>query len=175
TYGDGQVFKVRTRAVPFHALTPCDFSGFDITLEKPHRIGQLRDSDLRRIGETGETSLFSWVWKRYKQGWLWCDDGSGEIADFIHLDSARTTLSLIHVKAAHSSSPGRGISVSAYEVVCAQALKNLRYTERAHLEEPLKEKLKAEARVARGWRNGKDLTLGSQAFWSAVASVPYSK
>jgi hypothetical protein len=37
-----------------------------------------------------------------------------------------SVLSLIHVKAANSDSNNRGISVSAYAVVCSQALKNLR-------------------------------------------------
>ena len=37
------------------------------------------------------------------------------------------TLSLIHVKAASTDMPGRGISVSQYEVVASQALKNVQY------------------------------------------------
>jgi len=173
TYSNGQVFEVRTRPVAF-PLRACDFAGFDITLEKPERRGLPGESDLQRIGESGDRSLFTWVWKRYQRGWLWCDDGSGEIADFIHLDSKRSILSLIHVKAANSALPTRGISVSAYEVVCAQALKNLRYTERADLERPLKEKLKSEGRIVRGWRDGKELPLRSDRLWTAIAAVRYS-
>jgi hypothetical protein len=120
--------------------------------------------------------LFTWVWKHRKKGWLWCDDGSGEIADFIHLDPGKSVLSLIHVKAANSDSPQRGISVSAYEVVCSQALKNLRYTERSELEIPLKEKLmRTESKIQRGWLNGKPLPLGSTALWSAIRGVKYSQ
>jgi len=174
TFSDGQIFEVKTRPFPF-PVKDGDFSKYDITLEKPRPAGQDEGLDLSRIGETGEPSLFTWVWRRYKQGWLWCDDGSGEIADFIHLDPGHSKLSLIHVKAAHSGSAKRGISVSAYEVVCSQALKNLRYTERQELEQPLREKLESkDAKIVRGWHNGKALSLGSTALWSAIKKVRYS-
>ena len=174
TYSDGQIFEVKTRPFPFPVKAE-DFSKFEITLEKPRPAGQTERLDLSRIGETGEPSLFTWVWQHYKQGWLWCDDGSGEIADFIHLDPRQSTLSLIHVKAANSDSPKRGISVAAYEVVCSQALKNLRYTERRELEQPLREKIEsADAKIVRGWYNGEALALGSTALWSAIKKVRYS-
>lgn len=174
TFSDGQIFEVKTRPVPF-PVKDGDFSKYDITLEKPQSAGQGEGLDLSRIGEPGEPSLFTWVWRHYKQGWLWCDDGSGEIADFIHLDPSHSTLSLIHVKAAHSDSPKRGISVSAYEVVCSQALKNLRYTERRELEQPLKDKLESKgAGIVRGWHNGKALSPGSIQMWSAIKKVRYS-
>jgi hypothetical protein len=174
TFSDGQIFEVKTRPFPF-PVKDGDFSKHDITLEKPRPAGQDKGLDLSRIGEAREPSLFTWVWQHYKQGWLWCDDGSGEIADFIHLDPGRSTLSLIHIKAAHSDSPKRGISVSAYEVVCSQALKNLRYTERQELEQPLKEKLESkDAKIVRGWHNGKAVSPGSNAFWSAIKNVRYS-
>lgn len=174
TYSDGQVFEVKTRPLPF-PLTASDFSACDITLEKPEGPGGRRTSDLSRIGEDREPSLFTWVYKRWTPGWLWCDDGSGEIADFIHLDSDRAVLSLIHVKGALSASRNRGISVSAYEVVCSQALKNLRYTERSELEKPLKQKLMAKAHLIRCWRNGREVRSNSTEFWTAVEGVPYSK
>jgi hypothetical protein len=174
TFSDGQIFEVKTRPFPF-PVKDGDFSKFEITLEKPRPAGKSEGLDLSRIGVAGEPSLFTWVWRQYKQGWLWCDDGSGEIADFIHLDPGKSTLSLIHVKAANSNSPKRGISVSAYEVVCSQALKNLRYTERRELEQPLKEKIEsADAKIVRGWRNGKALPLGSTDLWSAIKNVRYS-
>jgi hypothetical protein len=175
TFSDGQIFEVKTRPFPF-PVKDGDFSKFEITLEKPRPAGKSEGLDLSRIGVAGEPSLFTWVWRHYKQGWLWCDDGSGEIADFIHLDPGKSTLSLIHVKAANSNSPKRGISVSAYEVVCSQALKNLRYTERRELEQPLKEKIEsADAKIVRGWRNGKALSLRSTDLWSAIKNVRYSE
>jgi hypothetical protein len=174
TYSDGQIFEVKTRPFPF-ALMDGDFSSYDITLEKPRPAGATQGVDLSRVGEAAEPSLFTWVWNHYKKGWLWCDDGSGEIADFIHLDVNHSVLSLVHVKAANSDSNNRGISVSAYEVVCSQALKNLRYTERRELEVPLKEKLmRKETKLVRGWRNGSPLPLQSTSLWSAIKSVRYS-
>jgi hypothetical protein len=60
-------------------------------------------------------------------------------------------------------------------VVCSQALKNLRYTERQELEVPLKKKLIAEASLVRGWRNGAALRVGSNHFWSALEKPRYSE
>ena len=67
-------------------------------------------------------------WDPNKDQWLACDDGAMEIADFILFEAGPPGLiEVIHVKGAHSSSPNRGISVSAYEVVVGQAVKNLRF------------------------------------------------
>lgn len=48
-----------------------------------------------------------------------------------------TKLSLIHVKASDDAKVSRGVSVSKYEVVTAQAVKNLRSLDRAILSEGL--------------------------------------
>jgi hypothetical protein len=119
-----RVFALRNRRVRFDAYDPRDFAHFDIKKEKP--------SSLDRIGK--EDSLFCWV-QRHLGGWLACDDGSMEKADFIHIDDtgARPVLSLIHVKGAHSDVAGRRVSVSAYEVVTAQAVKNLLWLDRSDL------------------------------------------
>ncbi|TDC79141.1 hypothetical protein [Actinomadura sp. 7K507] len=105
---------------PFENWRFLSFSGFDITVEKP---GNTPKEIHANIGSKNDTSLFGWVSRHYSSGWLICDDGPGEAADFVHL-SHDGVLSLIHVKAAHSSSPHRGIAVSAYEVVTGQAAKN---------------------------------------------------
>jgi hypothetical protein len=115
-----------------------DLTGFDLDREKPHPLSDIGN----------QRSLFDWIqrfWPNHDQsttlpgGWLACDDGSMEVADFIHLDERANppVLSLIHVKGAHSASPQRQISVSAYEVVVGQAVKNLRYLDRLALEEGL--------------------------------------
>jgi len=175
TYSDGQLFEVRTRPLPF-TLTPKNFPGVDITLEKPTRASG-HGVDLGRIGAAGEKSLFTWVWSQFRTGWLWCDDEAGELADFIHLDRNHQQLTFIHVKAADSSSPTRGLAVAPYEVVSAQALKNLRYMERAELERPLQEKLTRDrtANIKRGWRNGKELPPKSTELWKTIAKIPYSQ
>jgi hypothetical protein len=136
-----RVFTLRNRRVRFDAYEAHNFGGFDIEKEKP--------SSLDRIGK--EDSLFCWV-QRNLGGWLACDDGSMEKADFIHLDEAHTpsVLSLIHVKGAHSNSAARGVSVSAYEVVTAQAVKNLLWLDRVDLAAGVKD----SARVSNHfWHN----------------------
>lgn len=92
---------------------------------------------------TADLSLFKWV---FKEGltqlglsqpspgrcWLYCDDGSGEVADFIHIELplnpsiSAPKIALIHVKGANSCNATRRISAGAYEVVIAQAIKNMR-------------------------------------------------
>jgi hypothetical protein len=60
-------------------------------------------------------------------------------------------------------------------VVCSQALKNLRYTERRELEVPLKAKItRIKDSLVRGWRNGKALQVKSVALWTAIKNVRYS-
>src|SRR5204863_232813 len=64
--------------------------------------------------------------------WLACNDGSREIADFIHLArpvGALARLTLIHVKPSSSDSAARQISLGDYELVVSQAVKNLRFLE----------------------------------------------
>lgn len=120
----GRVFALRNRRVSFNGYDGRKFTKFNILKEKP--------SSLDKIGT--EDSLFCWVQSKFS-GWLACDDGSMEKADFIHLDDkvAPNVLSLIHVKGAHSDSSNRRISVSAYEVVTGQAVKNLLWLDRDDL------------------------------------------
>jgi hypothetical protein len=140
TISDGQVFELRHRDVPFTDFSWVDFSEYDVTKEKPSAL------DLKIIGE--EDSLFCWVKNQWplatlgnaQGGWLACDDGAMEIADFIHLDdkSHPPKLSLIHVKASDDDKAARGVSVSKYEVVTSQAIKNLRSLDRWILAEGLR-------------------------------------
>jgi hypothetical protein len=137
TISDGAVFQVRFRDAQFPNFVWTDLTGFDPGREKPHPLSDIGN----------QRSLFDWIqrfWPNHDQsqtlpgGWLACDDGTMEIADFIHLDVEGNppSLSLIHVKGAYASSQ-RQISVSAYEVVVGQAVKNLRYLDRLALEEGL--------------------------------------
>lgn len=66
--------------------------------------------------------------------YLCCDDGPGEVADFVYFEPAVGRLWLVHVKGAGSGGSNRGISVSAYEQVVAQATKNVRFLDVANLE-----------------------------------------
>jgi hypothetical protein len=60
-------------------------------------------------------------------------------ADFLHIETigGKPTLSVIHVKAAGDESAGRGLSVSDYEIVTGQAVKNLRWVDRSALGDDL--------------------------------------
>ena len=127
------IFEIRYRDMPFRNYDWGSFDGIDVTREKPEPISEIGRQD----------SLFCWINRHWPigpgqpAGWLACDDGAMEIADFIHLDdrAAPPVLSLIHVKGAGSERPNRGISVSKFEVVTGQAVKNLRSLDRQLLEQ----------------------------------------
>jgi hypothetical protein len=153
TLSDGVFYQERFRDIPFSSFSWADFSLYDVIKEKPEPI------NVQTVGR--DDSLFSWVKNAWpnppgNRGWLACDDGSGEMADFVHLDDARPdpVLSLIHVKAAGNPSVDREISVAKYEVVVSQAIKNLRHLDRVLLEEGLQHGLghKVSELV---WRNGR--------------------
>ena len=107
----------------------------------------IRDSD----------SLFSWVhreWGLRRRGLLLCDDGGGEIADFLHLapvdPNGEHELTLIHVKASKSADEKRFLSVGEYELVIAQAIKNLMHADLSSIETKLR-RIDSHTHV---WTNG---------------------
>ena len=61
-----------------------------------------------------------------------------ELADFIHVDPDSKKVSLVHVKASSNVSPDRLAAPTDYEIVIAQAIKNLRYLDRRKLYDELK-------------------------------------
>jgi hypothetical protein len=67
-------------------------SGYRVDKEKPN--GRTPEEIHAAIGENGDDSLFAWVVQAYRSGTLLCDDGPGEVADFLHIDD-NGTLSLI--------------------------------------------------------------------------------
>jgi hypothetical protein len=179
TYSDGSFFQPRFRDMPFRDFSFDPFKRIDIDREKPYRDPQREEGeDPGRTGRTDDRSLFTWVWRKFNKGWLWCDDGAGEVADFIHLDTVKgkgPVLRLIHVKAAGSAKSARKIAVAPYEVVCSQALKNLRYLERTVLIDALRPKLET-ASIQRAWKNGNSLP---NKLWfnlpGEIANTPYSE
>jgi len=140
TLSNGSLFKARFRDQPFQNFLWADFDdNYDITKEKPD--GFPSDGDEVEWDDTPERSLFRWIrenwppdsepWQDARSapsGWLACEDGSTEAADFVHLTTKTDTpvISLIHAKAAGNDSPDREISVANYEKVTGQAVKNLR-------------------------------------------------
>jgi hypothetical protein len=128
SYSRGRFWQARAPEYPFRNWRFEDFRGWDIRREKPRADSPQQIHD--NIGS--DNSLFDWVARHYGHGWLICDDGPGEVADFLHVSAGRV-LSLIHVKAAKSDSRDRDVSAAAYEVVVSQAVKNLIYISRGHL------------------------------------------
>lgn len=162
TFAQGRMFRTNFRDAQFDDWRWVHMGAgqTEIRKEKPN-IGQ--KFDVAGIGAEQDRSLFGLVakhWpnleKRGKQtGWLVCDDGSMESADFIHLDDTEGAeeLSLIHVKGSGSDSRDRGISVSDYEVVVGQAVKNLRHVDRGLLNEKLRRNAEGTLKDA-VWHNG---------------------
>lgn len=167
-YGNGCVVSGKLAYLPHYSSKPftgwdwVDFNGsdrIDVKKEKPIVLGETdkRKVDLDRIGLDGEDSLFTWIhrkWGRGRKGILLCDDGGGEIADFLHLaprdDDGESALTLIHAKASKSDDPGRGLSVTEHEIVVAQAVKNLAYASPG----VIVDKVKKLSRKARVWVDG---------------------
>jgi hypothetical protein len=149
TISSGEIYEVRHRDIPFTDLVWASLTGadesqksYDVSKEKPKPIADIGNQD----------SLFDWMlhfWPNLDRSpldpgcWLSSDDGAMEIADFIHLDDTvqPPVINLIHVKGSGNKNPGRGVSVSDYEVVTAQAVKNLRFLDRMLLAEGLEKGL----------------------------------
>lgn len=164
---NGMVFRTGYQDVEYNKFLWAGFEKYDITKEKPGTNAQ--KPVLKNIGK--EKSLFCWVQQCWSgnwltandfnttdnpKGWLYCDDGAGEKADFIHYvkHGALHLISLIHVKASKSSETTRRISVGAHDVVLNQAVKNLRYTTRKVLVEDLK--ARHDSAAYKGcWSDGK--------------------
>jgi hypothetical protein len=173
TLADQAFFMVRFRDQPFTNFAWVNLDGFNVTMEKPSKV------DVKSIGKDKEKSLFSWVKRHWavpasglpgEHGWLACDDGSMEKADFLHLDTINgmATLSLIHVKGSKSSAATRPISVSDYEIVTSQAVKNLRWIDQAVLAVGLSDQLKGRIKD-KVWYNGTPSTAAK--FTAAIAAL----
>ncbi|GAA3989512.1 hypothetical protein GCM10022247_05160 [Allokutzneria multivorans] len=124
---DGRIWEERPRDFAFPNWSFEDFSDYHIEQEKPPFPDAQRIH--AGIARNGDRSLFAWVVNRYQDGWLICDDGPGETADFIHI-AGNGDLAFIQVKGAKSRAPARRVALGAFEVVVSQALKNLVYTDR---------------------------------------------
>lgn len=126
TFSGGEFYSMRFRDLPFNGWYFRSFDGYNVQKEKPVCF--------KDIGR--DHSLFCWVWNELAgNSWLYCDDSSGEVADFVRYEiepNKIPKISLIHVKAAENGN-NRRFSVSAYEVVTSQAIKNLRHFELTNL------------------------------------------
>ncbi|MDR6092932.1 hypothetical protein [Stenotrophomonas sp. SORGH_AS_0321] len=133
-----------------YASTPTDqrfnyefvrFNGYITTQEKPSVVGSTLAAE---IGSKSDKSLFAFVLQKIfvdaagkPVGWLACDDGSMELADFVHIDEATNTVTLVHVKASGSKLTNRQVSVSDYEIVVGQTVKNVRHLHQQNIHQGL--------------------------------------
>lgn len=164
------IFKTDYKDVLYDGFIWADFENYNISQEKPTISEKL---DLTKIGT--QQSLFCWVKNRWSSkwsgsdnfnttekptGWLYCDDGAGEKADFIHIEEheKKTIISLIHVKAATRNSLSRRISVGAHDIVLSQAVKNLRYANRKNLLLDLSDRA-ANSQYKMCWNNNKQVSV----------------
>lgn len=119
----GSLTHVNHEHRPFRGWSFESFTGFDVEREKP--AGSTPQDIHDAVGMPGDDSLFGWLIRRFLRGHLTCDDGSNEVADFVHLADSGL-LTLVHVKSALASARRR-VAAGAYELVVSQAVKNLRY------------------------------------------------
>jgi hypothetical protein len=138
TFTHGTLYKPQSKPRPFGNWEWKDFAGYSIAKEKPGSKNWSPEQIHAAIGVGDDRSIFSWVVSYFKTGLLTCDDGPGEIADFIHVGVDDFTLSLIHVKGAANDSALRSVSATAYEVVVSQAVKNSMFLDGDLLVEHLK-------------------------------------
>jgi hypothetical protein len=164
--GNDKITRPVIRAVPFPNWEWWPVGMCDVTKEKPAGDGIVMHQN---IGQPGDRSIFGWVVRNIGPGWLTCDDGAGEVADFVHL-APDNKLTLVPVKAAYSGSLYRGVSASAFEVVVGQATKNIAFLDRDELHARLSV---AHAATRATWHEGVRQADRS-GFLAALAARPRS-
>jgi hypothetical protein len=147
TLTQSQLFLPRLRDAPFDWGDSYNLAGYDVDVEKPeHDKAKPLIDCIAAFDKNGkkDTSLFAFVVEKMftdekgkPYGWLASDDGSMEFADFVHIDPHKQVVTLVHVKAANSNNAAREVSVSAYEIVVSQAIKNLRHLDHHNLADAL--------------------------------------
>lgn len=162
TYARGGFYRTQFRDAQFIDWRWVNMAGDGIVVRQEKPVDGRRFA-VENIGNDDDLSLFGLVARNWPdlenrgaaRGWLVCDDGSMESADFVHFDDTANPpkLTLIHVKGSHSDSEDRGVSVSDYEVVVGQTVKNLRHVDRGLLAEKLKANSDGQLKDA-VWHNG---------------------
>lgn len=107
-------------------LVPVDWSGVDITAET-RRTARARASGEISVHERLESYLRSRI-RRGTNRWIICNDGAGEIADYLVVEELATGevhLGLWHAKASGQSTPG--IRIKDFQEVVAQALRSRKW------------------------------------------------
>ena len=111
----------------------------DITAET-RATALKRDNGMQSVHEAVERMILKSP-KRGRRRWVMCNDGSGEVADYVVLEDlgrGRVALEFWHAKAAR----GRpGVRISDLQVVAAQALRSRRFLPKRQLWEKLYKRL----------------------------------
>ena len=144
------------RWIDFQALR-----AIDVSKEKPD------NNDLTAVwNNPNENSLFSWFIEsignpvqaqilgleplnQNQTVWVFCDDDSGEVADFVHVHfpaQLPPEICLIHAKGARSQSADREMVAGPFEIVCGQATKNVRYIDAENLAKRISNRVNDPAR-----------------------------
>ncbi len=144
------IVAVHFAETPFGGWNFESLGNTDVSTEKP---GDGTWHDIRRLGgQDDDRSLFGWIIRTFRSGWLFCDDGPNELFDFLHFEPTAGHVSVWHVKACGSGSQ-RSIAVVPYEQVCAQVEKNIRSLSPVTLVGDLRLR-NAENRVGPLWCDG---------------------
>jgi hypothetical protein len=140
TIADGRCFSSAYTDQSFPDWEFKNLAGYLITKEKPDVLPGLNlglSIGAPKAGGGPDNSLFGYCHDVFNTGWLASDDGSMELADFVHIDDVLDVVTLIHAKAAGRTDLTREVSASKYEIVTGQAIKNLRHLGRHTLADAL--------------------------------------
>lgn len=138
----GSIYSSSPRKTRFRNWEWVDLATYDISREKPS-AGQ-GGAKLDDISET-DKSLFSWmVYSSKYDGYITCDDGANEIADFVIVGKEVPTVTVVHIKASGNPEPSGKLAVTLLEVVASQATKNL---QRSHIADLLRDLKKNEDKL----------------------------
>lgn len=182
TIAGGALSMVRLQDLPFDKFRYGDFSSYNVKQEKPKKSRGVQ-VPIKNMTTQGDKSLFKWIFKEGlsflglsapspNKCWLYCDDGSSEVADFVHLDigASPKRLTLFHAKGASSKKASRRAVSGPYEVVAAQAIKNLRAFDAQQLLGRIKKRLN-ENGDERIWENAWSVGLAPMAKADAFAAA----
>jgi hypothetical protein len=195
TIAGGALAMVRVRDLPFSKFVYGNFSRYDVTQEKPPAPTKTVKGKkvitgpvpLQNMMTDPDQSLFKWIFKEGltfldlnlpspNKCWLYCDDGSSEVADFVHLDIITNPkrLTLFHAKGASSYSASRQTAPGPYELVASQAIKNLRAFDSQQLLGRIENRLKtngAERIWDKPWQHNLKPMPNAVAFQNALKTL----
>jgi hypothetical protein len=147
--------RALTSAFDARSLHATDWDGVDITAETP------RTAEARGRGEVSvHTRLSEYLLGRPQLGvsrWIVCNDGPGEIADYLtieELTSGEVRLGLWHAKASQGATPS--VRIKDFQEVVAQAIRSRRHFPSTTLWEELGRRLTGVERPAATLVDGSD-------------------